>query len=370
MGGLSARRARGRPGLRAAVSGRGYSSRSKTSRNWSASKDSISDVTEPRRRGSSSWDLAWTGSWIVAATIGALLVGILFAQLIRGRATGIRAPLEACVHAHTHVTLRGSSTRCSSSSHGLGTNITLLPPSSRSRSGSIVRGKAARPRCASGLVQLGSFTLNAVLKGIFDRPRPDLFELRGQHAWAAFPSGHAIASVSVLLTIAMLLRRERAGGGRWGRGRAAAVSLYSRLYLGVHGRLTFVGGVWVGLVWLGATYTAFAVRWWRKRAGRGEEQRPATVGDAGGCFRLRLAHLPAGDTSAESSRVHVDVGAAARDEREHRVRYGRRPARVAVWCQSVRRWPGNRRRCSPLSPPRPCDCGDRDRVVRGGCWRR
>jgi undecaprenyl-diphosphatase len=107
-------------------------------------------------------------------------------------------------------------------------------------------------------VQLGSLTLNALLKDIFDRPRPELFEQRGQHAWAAFPSGHAIASVSVLLTVAILLRRER--GWNWPMRAAVAllvISLYSRLYLGVHWPTDIVGGLLVGLAWLGATLAAF-----------------------------------------------------------------------------------------------------------------
>jgi membrane-associated phospholipid phosphatase len=85
----------------------------------------------------------------------------------------------------------------------LGTNITLIPVVLGVSVWLLVRRK--RPDLATHLVivQLGSFTLNFLLKGIFDRPRPDLFEPRGQYAWAAYPSGHAIASVSVLLTIAM-----------------------------------------------------------------------------------------------------------------------------------------------------------------------
>jgi undecaprenyl-diphosphatase len=140
----------------------------------------------------------------------------------------------------------------------LGTNITLLPLVAGVSLWLLVRRK--RPDLAAHLVtvQLGSFTLNAVLKDIFDRPRPDLFELRGQHAWAAFPSGHAIASVSVLLTVAILLRRERAW--RWPMPLAVVlllISLYSRLYLGVHWPTDIVGGVLVGLCWLAATYIAF-----------------------------------------------------------------------------------------------------------------
>ena len=208
-----------------------------------------------RRRG----DLAWTGSWIVGGYVGALLVGILFAQLMRRTGNWDQGlPWERTFMLDTHVKLPHVLDAVLLSLPWLGTNITLLPLVFVVSIWLAMKRK--RPDLAAHLiiVQLGSFTLNAVLKGIFDRPRPDLFELRGQHAWAAFPSGHAIASVSVLLTIAMLLRRER--GWRWPMRVAVVlllVSLYSRLYLGVHWPTDIVGGVLVGLVWLGATYTAF-----------------------------------------------------------------------------------------------------------------
>lgn len=201
----------------------------------------------------------WTASWIVGGYFGALLVGILFAQLMRRTGNWDQGlPWERAFMLRTHVTFPGFIDTLLLFLPWLGTNITLLPLVFGVAVWLIVRRK--RPDLAAHLVvvQLGSFTLNAVLKGIFDRPRPDLFELRGQHAWAAFPSGHAIASVSVLLTMAMLLRREL--GWRWPMRVAVAllvVSLYSRLYLGVHWPTDIVGGVLVGLVWLGATYTAF-----------------------------------------------------------------------------------------------------------------
>lgn len=208
-----------------------------------------------RRRG----DLVWTASWIVGGYFGALLVGILFAQLMRRTGNWDQGlAWERAVMIRTHVRLAEPLDTLMLVLPWLGTNITLLPLVVAVSAWLLVRRK--RPDVATHLVivQLGSLTLNALLKDIFDRPRPELFEQRGQHAWAAFPSGHAIASVSVLLTVAILLRRER--GWNWPMRVAVVlliISLYSRMYLGVHWPTDIVGGVLVGLVWLATTHTAF-----------------------------------------------------------------------------------------------------------------
>ena len=142
----------------------------------------------------------------------------------------------------------------------LGTNITLMP---------FVFGaalwlwRAGRRDLAVHLavVQVGSWALNMSLKLLFDRTRPSLWEKRGQFALASYPSGHAIATVAVLVTVALLLYREQ--GWRWPVVVVAllgAVSLYSRLYLGVHWPGDVLAGVLVGAIWLYATVRAFAAR--------------------------------------------------------------------------------------------------------------
>jgi membrane-associated phospholipid phosphatase len=140
----------------------------------------------------------------------------------------------------------------------LGTNITLIPAIVAASVWLIFR--CQRPELAAHLVtvEVGSWSVNPLIKEIFDRPRPELWEKRGQFAWDAYPSGHAIASVAVLYTIAMLLYRER--GWRWPHYAATillVVSLTSRLYLGVHWPTDVIGGVLIGLVWLWATWHAF-----------------------------------------------------------------------------------------------------------------
>lgn len=142
-----------------------------------------------------------------------------------------------------------------------GTNITLTP---------IVIGLAIwlwrvkrRRDLAMRLliVQAGSYLLNFALKESFDRARPEIVERRGWYSWSAYPSGHAIAGIAVLLTLAFVLRRER--GITWPVVAALLIitgNLYSRLYLGVHWPTDVIGGALVGAVWLTATSFAFRYR--------------------------------------------------------------------------------------------------------------
>jgi len=138
-----------------------------------------------------------------------------------------------------------------------GTNITLLPLSLIAAVWLVRRGQR---RVATHLIvlQIGTLTLSAVLKALYDRPRPTLWEQRGQFAWASYPSGHAIAGVAVLFTIAIMLRRMRGWHWPfWVAGVMLVVSSYSRLYLGVHWPSDVIAGLVIGVVWLVATLVAF-----------------------------------------------------------------------------------------------------------------
>lgn len=140
-----------------------------------------------------------------------------------------------------------------------GTNLTILPLT-------LAIGWWLWKRKHLGIIALqllvvttGSLSLNPTMKYLLGRDRPDLFPRRGMYNWASYPSGHAILTIAVYMTVALLLYRTR--GWRWPFAVAVAVFLanaYSRLYLAVHWPTDLVGGLLIGIVWLVGTWRAFA----------------------------------------------------------------------------------------------------------------
>jgi undecaprenyl-diphosphatase len=200
----------------------------------------------------------WRWAWIVGGWVATLLVGILMAMpLIRAGHWHDGAPWEIDVLRAVHGTLPLALDLAMLTLPWLGTNITLLPLSL------IIAGIArARGRVDIAqhvlVVQLGAWALNPLLKELLERPRPEFWEHRGQYAFASYPSGHAITSIAVLLTYAAILHHVR--GWRWPFLMAAVmigVTLYSRLYLGVHWPWDVMAGGVMGVMWLVVTLVAF-----------------------------------------------------------------------------------------------------------------
>jgi len=100
----------------------------------------------------------------------------------------------------------------------------------------------------------GGALLGTLLKAVFARTRPDMVtHLVGTHS-ASFPSGHAMNSAVVYLTLAVLLARAESSGAVRRYLMAAAIGLtlligFSRLYLGVHWPTDVLAGWIVGGVW-------------------------------------------------------------------------------------------------------------------------
>lgn len=139
-----------------------------------------------------------------------------------------------------------------------GTNITLIPGVAIFVWWLWVRERRRHLAIQVAVAQLGSYLLNPSLKALFDRPRPDMFERRGWYGFSSYPSGHAIASVAVLMTIAIVLHHVK--GWRWPYyvgGLIMVSAIYSRMYLAVHWPTDVLGGVVVGAAWLAVMTWAF-----------------------------------------------------------------------------------------------------------------
>lgn len=115
---------------------------------------------------------------------------------------------------------------------------------------------------------IGGATLGTLLKAIFARPRPELVPHLVEVTNASFPSGHAMNSAVVFLTLGALLARTQE---RWAvRIYLVAVAIVltllvgiSRVFLGVHWPTDVVAGWCVGAAW--ATACGLLARWLQQR---------------------------------------------------------------------------------------------------------
>lgn len=119
------------------------------------------------------------------------------------------------------------------------------------------------PRAAFqvGIGALGGVGAELGLKQAFGRARPTQLAHLERVTSKSFPSGHAMASAALYLTLAFVMGRERLRDRRaamivGASGVAASIGL-TRVYLGVHWPTDVAGGLALGTAWASAVEAAF-----------------------------------------------------------------------------------------------------------------
>lgn len=141
--------------------------------------------------------------------------------------------------------------------------------------GFLIIQRKRRPAAFIACTVLGAMAMSSLLKLGFARPRPELVPHASHVYTSSFPSGHAMLSAAVYLTLGAQLARTqdsltiKAYLLVWSLVTTALVGL-SRVYMGVHWPTDVLAGwaagaAWASLWWLGAR--AFD-RWRRARPPR------------------------------------------------------------------------------------------------------
>lgn len=123
----------------------------------------------------------------------------------------------------------------------------------------------------------------SILKSVFERARPEVVPHLVEVDSASFPSGHAMNSALIYLTLSALVARTQESTlvRLYLIGSAIVLTLFvgiSRIYLGVHYPTDVVAGWGVGASWaIVASYVAKWLQRERKIEGTGDE--PAPAGD-------------------------------------------------------------------------------------------
>src|SRR5215212_1627245 len=123
----------------------------------------------------------------------------------------------------------------------------------------------------------GSIVLTTVLKSVFQRARPELFDSGYHAAFYSFPSGHATVAVGFYGMLTLVLAYRLRATARWAVAVLGILVVlligFSRLYLGVHYPTDVLAGYLAALLWLVCVGAVYAL-WLSVRGLRAAESGP------------------------------------------------------------------------------------------------
>ena len=122
----------------------------------------------------------------------------------------------------------------------------------------------------------GGSLLTAVLKAVFGRARPELFESGYAASFYSFPSGHAAVAVGFYGTLTLILAYRLSRFARWAVVASGVLLVlligFSRLYLGVHYPTDVLAGFLAAPLWVVCVGVVYVV-WLSVRGLRATESR-------------------------------------------------------------------------------------------------
>ena len=105
----------------------------------------------------------------------------------------------------------------------------------------------------------GAGLINIILKSLFSRSRPELWNTIVTESTFSFPSGHAMASSALAASVIVVTWNSRWRYHMLTIGIIYTISVgFSRLYLGVHYPTDIVAGWMVSVAWVGLVHWIFS----------------------------------------------------------------------------------------------------------------
>lgn len=202
-----------------------------------------------------AWRLSAQSSPLVAALFVTLAAStLLFSQLAEEMAEGDLTSMDGGIGVWLHTHATDLATLVLTGVTQLGAAHVLLVITLVTAGALLLQRRIAHA-ALMGAALAGGHAFNALLKAVFERPRPSFSDPLATATGFSFPSGHAMISLTVYGALAFVI------AARVGSRRAqllvlsSAVGLvlaigFSRVYLGVHYASDVLAAYSAGLAWL------------------------------------------------------------------------------------------------------------------------